>query len=470
MINKIKEDFNKVIAYSQGIPEPKTDKLFDIWRVSKDYFIRMFGGQYIYECPEKVQFELSEEAKHERVLSFINLVEECYSNFDLAKFIHKQEDGFFKNLTIDDYTTIDGKVIHKGTKLVKAFKYFVNNERSLTAIQNEASRIIQEDKVEGTLCFSVHPLDFLSVSENTYNWRSCHALDGEYRAGNLSYMMDQTTFICYLRADEPTKLPNFPNDVPWNSKKWRVLLYLSEDTHMIIAGRQYPFASPAGMNLVLEMLTDKIKLLPKYNNDYFYCSDCKWSNWHNCITEKIKLTGDFDLHLSKTYLPIGRGLEDICEVVYNQEGSKQFNDVLSSSFYKPIYAFQYFPNWDNTGGSPTTDINTTKFPIGGFTYCLWCGKEEVIECADTMMCADCELEHGSAENEAFATCDCCGHRYMFEEGEIINDEYVCSECIKKYCTVCEECGDLKFNEHIKYSEKYSKYLCVDCYDEIEEEE
>lgn len=45
-------------------------------------------------------------------------------------------------------------------KLVKAFKYFEENSRSLEDIQNYASRIIQEDKIEGTLCFSVHPLDF----------------------------------------------------------------------------------------------------------------------------------------------------------------------------------------------------------------------------------------------------------------------------------------------------------------------
>lgn len=125
-------------------------------------------------------------------------------------------------------------------KLVKAFKYFEENPRSLEDIQNYASRIIQEDKIEGTLCFSVHPLDFLSVSENTYNWRSCHALDGEYRAGNLSYMVDRSTFICYLRGAENQKLPHFPEDVLWNSKKWRMLLYMEDKRRGLMAGRQYP--------------------------------------------------------------------------------------------------------------------------------------------------------------------------------------------------------------------------------------
>ena len=88
--------------------------------------------------------------------------------------------SFYDNIVTDsDYSPAP-----KGMKLVRAFKYFEKNKIVLEEIQNLASRYLQEDKVKGTLCFSVHPLDFLSLSENTYNWRSCHSLDGEYRAGN----------------------------------------------------------------------------------------------------------------------------------------------------------------------------------------------------------------------------------------------------------------------------------------------
>jgi hypothetical protein len=55
-------------------------------------------------------------------------------------------------------------------KLAKAFKFFTDSKTVLYDLQNRASQIIQEDKVEGTLCLSVHPLDFLSSSMNTYNW------------------------------------------------------------------------------------------------------------------------------------------------------------------------------------------------------------------------------------------------------------------------------------------------------------
>ena len=128
-------------------------------------------------------------------------------------------------------------MIPRGMKIVKSFKYFEKDEDTLADIQSAASMIIQEDKIEGKLCMSVHPLDFLSLSENTYNWRSCHALDGDYRAGNLSYMVDSSTVICYLKSDRDERLPNFPPEVKWNSKKWRVLLFFSNDWDMIFAGR-----------------------------------------------------------------------------------------------------------------------------------------------------------------------------------------------------------------------------------------
>ena len=200
-LTKIKEDFDKVITYSQYIPDPKTDRLFDVWLECKRDFIELFGGKYIYEFPEKVSFDLGPKEKHDRVIRFAGQVASQWGYTNLADFIEKQEDGFFQNLTVEDYTAWDGKIIRKGSKLVKSFRHFIkDNDRSLIDIQNEASRIIQEDKIEGTLCLSVHPLDFLSLSENTYNWRSCHSLDGEYRAGNLSYMMDKHTIICYLKV------------------------------------------------------------------------------------------------------------------------------------------------------------------------------------------------------------------------------------------------------------------------------
>ena len=193
---EIQKQFNKVIYHSQGIPNPLTDELFERWAVAKEYFITKFGG-LIWESPTMVTFPLDAKDRDNKVRQFVdNTVLYRYNNYELARFVQYEQDGFFDNVVSIEYRTEAGTVIPKGMKLVKAFKYFEKDEQILDAIQTAASILIQENKIEGKLCISVHPLDFISCSENQYNWHSCHALDGEYRAGNLSYMVDKTTVIC----------------------------------------------------------------------------------------------------------------------------------------------------------------------------------------------------------------------------------------------------------------------------------
>ena len=195
MYEDIKQQFKEVIKYSQHIEDPKVEYLFREWSANKEKFINLFGG-LIYEWPQPVEFTLDDHQKKNRAMEFADIVADSFNNSDLAGFIDDNIDTFFENkVSNDNYNGIP-----KGMKLLKAFKYFEDNKCVLRNIQDMASQIIQEDKIKGTLCFSIHPLDFLSSSENTYNWRSCHSLDGEFRAGNLSYMVDDCTFMIYLKG------------------------------------------------------------------------------------------------------------------------------------------------------------------------------------------------------------------------------------------------------------------------------
>lgn len=459
-IQEIKKDFDKVIIYSQNIEEPKTDKLFETWLKNKANFIEIFGD-LIYEYPEKISFELSPEAKHERV---INFVDEVYNNWrysDLSDFIAEQEEGFFSNITIKDYTAPNGKTITKGTKLVKAFKYFVENEMPLTYLQNKASQIIQENKIEGRLCLSVHPLDFLSISETTHNWRSCHSLDGEYRAGNLSYMMDSSTFICYLKSDNDVKLPNFPEEIPWNSKKWRVLMFRSNDKNMFFAGKQYPFSTASGMNILLEKIFAEVKLIS--NDSLFY----KWSEWNETIYPTVNISKDNSLELRMFFVPYNNGFIKINNMIKDKKGSKHFNDLLYSSTYIPQYIVKFYTP---TFGDPEMLINEkTKFGIGEFTYCLHCGEKEIFSGAETMRCESCELEFGSEDNDTFSVCDCCGNRTYREDMLYVDGDLICENCYDNYACSCEDCGDSFYSDNMNYDEDTDQWLCTYCYNQLMEE-
>ena len=96
MYSEIKEQFSQVIQYSQGIPEPELDELFDVWAKSKAKFIKRFGG-LIYEWPEPVEFQLDQNEKKSRAMEFANDVFNTYHNAELAKFIDDNIDTFYDN-------------------------------------------------------------------------------------------------------------------------------------------------------------------------------------------------------------------------------------------------------------------------------------------------------------------------------------------------------------------------------------
>ena len=88
---QIKKDFDEVIRYSQGIPNPKTNMLFDIWMECKRDFIELFGGNYIYELRTKAglsQMQLAEQVgdSHTQIQRYIRLT---YLVPELQEFVDK---------------------------------------------------------------------------------------------------------------------------------------------------------------------------------------------------------------------------------------------------------------------------------------------------------------------------------------------------------------------------------------------
>ena len=269
-------------------------------------------------------------------------------------------------------------------------------------------------------------------------------------------MMDKHTIIAYLKGDDDVKLPNFPENVPWNSKKWRVLLFFSADFRLIIAGRQYPYETATGMEVILKDALPTVNLI-KENEEY------KWSDWNNSIIEEQKLSNNITIHFDEKYIPIGYNLMSLNDVFKNAEGSKHYNDVLYSSYYKPIYSFKYLKTWWGEGGYLETSPESTKFSIGNFTYCLRCGEEECITAGETMMCEQCELEYGTSVNEIFTYCASCGRRMFTDDAHYVDEDAVCPHCYHTYISRCECCGEPNWRENIIYDEKEEQYLCQYCY-------
>lgn len=446
-IQTIKPDFDKVIAYSQNISNPQTDSLLEAWYEAKEHIIDKWDGKLIVEAGP-VTFDLSLEEKRKRLDEFILTVENTYENDALAYFLEQVRDDFFNNRLSENYCT-KGFNIAKGTKIVKAFKYFECDEKVLDELQTQASMIIQEDKINGILCMSVHPLDYLSSSENTYHWRSCHALDGDYRAGNISYMLDKSTVVCYLKKGcEVCKLPNFPDDVLWNSKKWRMLLFLEDKLEALFAGRQYPFFSPTALDLVKQLYIDSFKE-----------GQCYWSNWYDDYIldfprKNASYTRDCNLDNGRNVMLNGR-IYPMLELVEDCNHPQHFNDLIYSSFYIPHYCWHYFPK---------SAKRRLHFSVGAKVPCLYCGKNYLEDEEASMICFQCEAEHGVGENKHFVYCSCCERRIHRSDAYWVDsvDGYLCEYCLETQTRECDECHEFWYNCNITYLHERQKYLCPCC--------
>ena len=462
MVNRdeIKELVCRVVGYSQDIPQPQVDELLDNWLEAKRDFIELFGGELIYEYPEKVAFEIGPREKSLRVNDFIQLVRTTYGNDALADFIDANKEGFFTNKVLHNYSD-ENISVNQGMKLLRAFKFFEEDPVVLNKLQSAASMIIQENKVEGRLCLSVHPLDYLSSSENNHNWRSCHALDGEYRSGNLSYMQDSSTVVCYLKSERDERLPNFPSDILWNSKKWRVLLFFSDNWDMLFAGRPYPFSTESGIEFV------RSTLLPSIGID-------NWTPWSDKLIKSMHNAGQ-EFYFSSPYIPVGKKMRSLKDIIEDADHCLHYKDLLYSSCYSPIYSYRTRRVGGSTfAGQSTPDEvviatrSDTKLHIGHSCKCLRCG-EKIITMTESMMCESCELEFGTEDREDYGTCPCCGRRFIFDDGGWVSSgddgEVICPSCYDEYTRTCSCCDETFYTDDMIWDRDNEEYVCKYCWEE-----
>lgn len=461
-LEQLTQQVKDVLEYAQdqsNLNQGALEQLMGSWYQAKRRFIRAFNGM-IYEYPEKVSFELGQQEKETKVEEFAHYVAFQCNNHRLSEFIMRNIGSFYSNSMTNPYETYDLRtgetiIIQAGTKIVKAFKYFEYDKDTLEMLQNKASAIIQEDKISGTLCLSVHPLDYLSSSENTHNWRSCHALDGEYMAGNLSYMVDECTLVCYLKSDKDDFLPRFPANIPWNNKKWRVLLFVPRNYSMLFLGRQYPFFA----DKAAEFLTQR--LLPQCG---LFEPGTTWTSWTSETISNVNLNNQ-TYFLWEKYIPVGGTLKTYQDLIIPGEGALNFNDLLNSSCYTPMYCYtlepeRYTDSW--SGMRSKYGIPTTKFTVGGPVCCLKCGKQ-LIRNSATLFCDHCEEDYGHLNNDDFGYCTICGRHISTDHGTWVDDRFVCMDCAAD-SEECDRCGGVYWREDMYYDPEHDRFLCKYCCD------
>ncbi len=241
------------------------------------------------------------------------------------------------------------------------------------------SRVLNQKKLTGTLCLSIHPLDYFTMSDNEYGWDSCMnwRSAGCYRMGTVEMCNSPYVVVAYLKGDKEMRF----YDKTWNSKKWRNLFIV---THDIITGiKGYPYQSKVFDESCIKIL----KELAEKNLGWHY-DDEIYEHGFDSPCEEVCLGEDF-----------------YCD--FNFDTNIMYNDFGNSNTTHFILA----PGVDN--------INVY---YSGHAECMCCGEildGNDIEDAEFVICSDCCVN---------TYCDDCGSRISGDNVYELDGVTLCENC------------------------------------------
>lgn len=385
---EIQKEVERILIHSQNYPfNLNASNLIKQWKEAKKHFIDMFGGKTFIRSEEPIKVNISEEQRSRRFSDFMEILKDNeVLTDDLETFLWVNKNGFFDNKVEIPFIE---KHIPSGAKISKSIKKFLVDEDKVRWIQDTTSRFIQESKIEGYLYLSVDPRDFLTLSENGERWWSCHSLDGDYRAGNLSYMVDKGTMIAYIANETPKNFRGLPYNFKWNSKKWRMLLNFSDNSKVVYFNRQYPFSSETLIGIIHNRLKD---LFPQLKNNCL----------HNIGVRKV-IVNDEERTLEFNNLYINRELISTTKVV-DYIDNLGYNDLVFSYAYLPIVSYPV----------DTCVIEDFRIKIGEKPVCPNCGKG-YLEFTNSFLCNDCIAEKDASEDFYDACFNCRRRLYSLDE-------------------------------------------------------
>lgn len=341
------------------------------------------------------------------------------------------------NNTVQSSTALkykkDGKTLQitKGMKLSKAWQKINNFFHITTPEVFEAARVeysmwFNESK-KGYLHFSIHPMDFITMSHNASGWHSCMswAHSGEFKTGSVE-MLNSNNVLCVFLTTKPDdrglhfKSSVSGDELSWNDKKWRTLVIVEKD--IIVANKAYPYQNAD----VAQFAITDIRMLAEEN-----------LNWHYEFgPEKYLDMGyiDSDSFLSEMSDRIRIGAESAKKhhIVFKSNG--MYNDMLANSRDYDYWCYR-------------NKVKKAKLiSYSGKTVCLCCGKTNYLtkneysydDSNDTYSDVD-KLLCGSCYNEGL--CTNCGEFCGADRIIAPNGIMYCRECgaDKYYCPT--NCGN-----------------------------
>ena len=298
--------------------------------------------------------------------------------------------------------------VHKGEKIMrlipKICKLFEFSMDGFEEFRLLMSQITNQKKLTGTLCLSIHPLDYMTMSDNNCDWSSCMSwLEGGcYRRGTVEMMMSPYVLVAYLEREDSVYAP-IGGNFEWNDKKWRELFVVHD---RVLAGiKGYPYHNEKLEKEVFiwikELAAERAN--KKYDETIY--------RYRTACSNKINLNDGRTTRV-----------DFWTDVMYNDFG-------CNGTYGHPISFSE-----DTLENMP----ELISINYSGQAPCMCCGGM-----------------HENYNNEGDLTCNCCEGRdyyccnceneYTKDEGEWFEGDWYCYECLNE-CTFIDPFTDKRVHQ------------------------
>lgn len=269
-------------------------------------------------------------------------------------------------------------------------EFGVDRHERYNAVFAQLSDSLNPLQMLKTALLSLHPCDFLEMSNKDNTWTSCHNLeDGSYQAGALSYMTDDVSMIFY------TVDPEVSDHFYRAPRRSRQMFFYKDST--LFQSRLYPQDMSEPMDLYRSIVQKAIAACLGVPN--------RW------ILKKKR--------------------EDVNGCCTSGEGSRQYPD------------YNYY---GNISMLKTAD-SLSHFVIGKPSLCVCCGQPYKqghlkCRCEDTVVCKDCG-QTVSMKNARYIEgayhCNACLHICAVCGALIQGTMYPACDRRGQMVEICESC-------------------------------
>lgn len=426
--------YNYIERYAGGTGNiASLDWVLRHWAREKEPIFKLFGEKLIV----KKEVDIEKDTEHltediyailhtrkdptfyERFQTAVATIEAAYNKIDDnngGDYFSRTNYWNFRNLLNDETlakntwdretTTIeigDKEVkIQRGAKpmriLQKIFSYYGFSE-IFEEFRLKHSMILNDKHFRGTLCLSIHPLDYMTMSDNSCDWNSCMNWrnQGSYRRGTVEMMNSPMAVVAYLES-ESSKF--YIGNEEWNSKKWRELI-LYDKGCFVCGVKGYPMwnknIEKAAVQMMKEYCSEdfgSIQNIEPWNREWQYLTNFKSYNIY---------------------------FDPDCDAMYND-----FNEEVGHyGCFSKSYLEENYPS----GLYLHIDFN-----YSGISSCMRCGDEVYYEDGNEweLVCENCSnIVH----------CCCCGEAIELEDAYDVDGDYYCEYCYDNETFKCPITGE-----------------------------